>query len=87
MGASGSRQGISVWLPTMISRTMVSICANIRPRRTVLVDGSALTRSVVINQTHHRTEKMTTVLRAVSHVGSTERPWENTMMAATITRS
>ena len=46
-----------------------------------------MTRSVVINQTHHGTEKMITVLRAVCHVGTAESPWENTMMAATITRS
>jgi hypothetical protein len=67
--------------------TIVSIWAKSRPRLRVLVLGSALTRRVVMSQTHHRTVKITSVLRAISQVGWTDKLWENTMIAATMTRS
>ena len=47
-----------MWLPTMMRSTIVSIWAKSRPRRRVLVLGSALTRRVVMSQTHHSTVKI-----------------------------
>ncbi len=71
----------------MINSTMVSIWENSSPRRTVFIVGSTLTKSVVISHTHHSTQKMAIVLRMLCVVGSSETSCENTMIAATMTKS